>query len=139
MVETATDVMSEIQSIAEAIKSDAPQRFPEAASFGEDVRQGDIYIVKLESVPRNFTEVKAEKQLAVGNTQGSRHCLDSLDGITMYRNKDADQFTGPVFVSSCERTITHPEHGDRILPPGVYLIGYQRNLDEMDRAMRAKD
>ena len=73
-------------------------------------------------------------QLAPGTTRGSRHILDSLDGVELYIVKDADALTGPLVVTLKERVVTHPEHGDVILPPGCYAITYQRAYaDELRR------
>jgi hypothetical protein len=112
---------------AEKIKNNAPQRFPEAASAGDVWRQGDIYIEKLDAVPKSFAKVKKPLlQLAPGTTQGSRHLLDSLSGVTVYEKSNATVLEGPALDCTQERTITHPEHGWVMLPPGVYGISYQR-------------
>ena len=121
---SAVKALEAVRESGEAIKSDELQRFPEAASVRDYFRQGDIYITKLESVVGNPSEVVL--QLAPGTTKGSRHMLDSPDGVSMYRILDADALTGPVIQTTCERTITHPEHGNVVLPPGVYGITYQR-------------
>lgn len=74
----------------EQIKNDAPQQFPEAASVGDAVRQGDIYIQKIDDVsetPLLYTRTLQPVfplQLAEGNTKGSRHCLAHGDGVTVY-------------------------------------------------------
>ncbi|NBT75135.1 hypothetical protein EBZ80_18265 [bacterium] len=74
----------------EQIKNDAPQQFPEAASVGDAVRQGDIYIQKIDDVsatPLLYTRVLQPVfplQLAEGNTKGSRHCLSHGNGVTVY-------------------------------------------------------
>ena len=82
-----TQVVNDVQSvseIAERIKSDAKQNFPEAASVGDFCRQGDIYITLLAGVPANvIRDEKPGKQLAPGNTQGSRHCLSRMTGVTV--------------------------------------------------------
>lgn len=74
----------------EKIKNDAPQQFPEAASIGDAVRQGDIYIQKIDDVletPLLYTRTLQPVfplQLAEGNTKGSRHCLAHGDGVAVY-------------------------------------------------------
>ena len=132
---SATKALKAIQESAEKIKSDAPQRFPEAASVGDVFRQGDVYIELLASIPSAAKlDPKPDAQLAPGTTQGSRHVLDALDGVTMYRLKSPTVLDGPILDVACERTITHPEHGDLTLPPGVYGVTYQRAYaDELRR------
>lgn len=130
---TAEKSLASVQSTAETIRSDQTQRFPEAASPGDTWRQGDVYIELLERVPAGAMAMKAKgrsAQLAPGTTQGSRHILDSLVGVTMYRLPEATVLDGPVIVTDRERTIEHPEHGNVVLPPGVYGITYQREFAE---------
>ena len=128
---TAERSLHSIQSSAEKIRNDQTQRFSEAANISDVWRQGDVYIELLGAVPDGAKcEQKPNLQLAPGTTQGSRHILDSLDGVTMYRLENPTVLDGPILDLASERTITHPEHGDIILPPGVYGITYQRAFGE---------
>ncbi len=137
---TATKALREVREAAEKIRCDKPQRFPEAASAGDAFRQGDIYLTLLARVPAGAVKQKAVPlQLAEGDTQGSRHCLDGVAGVTAYRLKEPTTFDGPVLVLAEERTVTHPEHGWVILPPGCYAISYQRDLDQQERERRVQD
>lgn len=132
----ATTTLEKIREAAEKIKNGDPQRFPEAGSAGDYFRQGDIYVTRLDKVPDKANLATFVYQLAVGETRGARHCLDAKDGVTMYRVENADVLTGPVIDLAQERTITHPEHGDLILTPGVYSITYQRQFaEELKRVM----
>lgn len=133
---TAEKSLGRVQSSAESIRNDEPQRFSEAASAGDVARQGDVYLEKLVGVPSGCTvEEKPSAQLAPGTTQGSRHIIDSLEGVTVYRLANPTPLDGPILDLSTERTITHPEHGDVVLPPGVYGVTYQRAFaDELRRA-----
>jgi hypothetical protein len=135
MTMTATKALNAVRKSAEQIRNDSLQRFPEAASTGDTWRQGDIYIEKLDAVPKGAVrESKPKSQLAPGTTQGSRHILDSLQGVTMYRLASPTVLDGPILDLATERVITHPEHGDVALPPGVYGITYQRAwADELRR------
>lgn len=132
---TAVESFNRVKESAEAIKCDQPQRFPEAASVGDCWRQGDVYLTRLGEVPHGCRKIdQPEAQLAPGTTQGSRHVLDSLDGVTLYELDNATPLDGPVLETTCERTVTHPEHGDLVLPPGVYGVTYQRAYaDELRR------
>jgi len=129
----ALEVLKKVQS-SEVIISDETQRFPDAATDGDGFRQGDVYIWKRDKLPMNVTKTKCVLQLAPGTTKGSRHCLDSSDGATMFVVDDADALQGPWLKLDCERTVTHPEHGDVVLPAGCYEITYQRAYaDELRR------
>ncbi len=129
---TAMKVFQQIKDRAEEIRTDKPQRFPDAASVGDFWRQGDVYVTKISKC--HGKQCKGERQVAPGTTQGSRHVLDSLDGVQMYRVDGADALTGPQIRLTQERTLTHPEHGNLVLPPGCYSITYQRAYaDELRR------
>lgn len=140
MSTTIQDVIANIQATAERIRNDAQQRFPAAASPGDCWRQGDLYITLLAKLPTDVIPTeKPRLQLVPGTTQGSRHCLDSLDGVTIYGVPGSGPLDGPTLECHQERTITHPEHGDVVLPPGVYGVHYQRDLDSEDRERRVMD
>ena len=137
---TAETALEKISARAERIKNDETQRFPEAASHGDSWRQGDLYITLLAGRPIGAVKEKAAgQQLVPGTTQGSRHCLDSLVGVTLYRLPNPGMLDGPIIECRKERTITHPEHGDVILPPGTYAISYQRSVDAEERQRRVED
>ena len=89
--------LADISAAVEAIKNDGLQRFPEAASVGDSVRQGDIYIqlineADIEAAGDLFRKLKEPVlQLAPGNTKGSRHCLASADGVEMWEPTLTDE------------------------------------------------
>jgi hypothetical protein len=184
--------LREAQAQVEKIKNDDPQNFPEAASIGDAVRQGDIYIQLIEDVtdtPFLFQPASPSfpMQLADGNTKGSRHCLEHGRGVTVYEpmkftgnqleaviakqygidttqpewqillrtaeRKDARAadavsfeaaaevlaFAGPIFALTETNTVTHPEHGDWVLPPGSYRVTYQRTVARDNTVTRVLD
>jgi hypothetical protein len=138
-METIQSAIQQISDTAEEIQNDADQRFPEAATPGDCWRQGDLYITLLGAIPGDVKKSKARKQLVHGDTQGSRHCLDSLTGAAIYELSEPSALDGPILECKQERTITHPEHGNVILPPGIYGIHYQRDLDSEERERRVLD
>jgi hypothetical protein len=139
MATTAT-IVNELIATGRKLAKRQVQRFPDAASIGDAVRQGDIYITLLDALPKGAKKLKTfNLQLAPGTTQGSRHILDSSVGVTAYTLANATEFDGPILKLKSERTIQHPEHGDYILPPRLYAISYQRTQDAMDRARRVQD
>lgn len=124
---------------AKNVATDSPQKFGEAASTGDGFRQGDVLLTKLERVPTGLKKAKTQLQVAPGSTQGSRHIWAKASGLTMYTATDADEFTGPVYRLSETNTLTHPEHGDVEVCPGVYAVSYQRTQDALDRQRRVQD
>ncbi len=85
---------------------------------------------------------KPSPQLVRGNTQGAKHCLDSLDGVELWLPKDwsDDSLQGPFLRIAEQRTVLHPTHGAVVLIAGSYLCCYQREHDrELAKARRAAD
>lgn len=193
--------ISNVESAVEKVINDADQNFPEAATVGDAVRQGDLYIqliAPLTSPPPFYTKLKNPEfpiQLAPGNTKGSRHLLEgsadaeiwicdaaklsdpdfeNSDDIWELRNKFAKQIEeyvrgitgeteqeanvfnsksravganvssalamcGPIMVLKNSTTISHPEHGNWILPGGTYRIVFQRTIDSNMQIRRVFD
>ena len=137
---TAAKAIVAIQQHVESIANNETQRFPEAASPGDAWVQGDVYITLLCNLPEGCKRVESPSlQLAPGTTQGSRHCLDGLDGVEVFSLPQPGMLDGPVLQCRKERTIEHPEHGWVVLPPGIYGISYQQSMDELERAKRVLD
>lgn len=126
-------------------------RFTEAAQAGDGIWQGDLGLEIVDAVPYGYTIQDTGKpayelqyrQLVPGTTAGARHCLDSLEGVTLYypANWGLESMTGPVFSLTQERTVEHPVHGNVTIPAGFTVkCRYQRELDaETRRARRAAD
>lgn len=137
--------LEEIKANIPKIGPGNPFRFSEAATVNDRVWQGDLAITIADKVPDNYEPVNCkekDRQLVPGNTEGSKHCLDSLDGVTMYRPKNwgMESLDGPYLILNKERTIMHPTHGHITIPAGFAVhCTYQVNLDEMERMARAKD
>jgi hypothetical protein len=131
---TAEKEFTRIQRHAENIRNDEPHAV-ETASAGDMWAQGDIGLVCLASVPKGATLVaNPSAKLAPGTTQGSRHILSDMTSVRLHRLKDATPLDGPVIDAPRGCTVTHPEHGDVSLPPGVYGVIYQRAFaDELRR------
>jgi len=145
----------------ESIRMGELFRFTEACNAswdgGDAVQQGDMVIKLVDRTIPNGYELASEEQLAKlvnrglslvpgsDNTEGSRHCLDSLDGVTVYLPRtyeDEGNLLGPLLHITREVKIPHPTHGDVIIPDcfDAVAIGYQREYDlELRMERRAKD
>lgn len=189
-----SNAMQQVTEAVERIKNDATQHFPEAASVGDAVRQGDIYIQKIDDIdepPVFYKRVEnPNPQLAPGDNKGSRHVLASLAGVEVFEPVDSidartsDEFKnylalyaestpesttgrsidwrsrleaqqrelqragrlltaltlrGPILRVKNTVTVTHPEHGDWVLPTGTYQITYQRTVDSARQIARVLD
>lgn len=97
-------------------------------------RQGDIYIQRVNSIPRVRLVETKEPQLALGNTRGSRHCIATQDlgHVKIYREKvTSSLLQGPYLEASTLFTVTHPDHNHVTLPAGKYRVVYQRQLSAL--------
>lgn len=132
MTTTAVSVFQEIKQAVEDIKNDEHQ-IAGSLSVKDGIRQGDVYIVCLPEVPEDAKRMgQVQMQLAPGTTQGSRHILESAEGVTMYtweRFQD-NPLSGPILECKQPVRITHPEHGDWTIPEGVWHCRYQRAFAE---------
>jgi hypothetical protein len=140
--------MKSIGKHAEKIRNDATEKV-ETMSVGDVVRQGDIYITRIASLPKSAKLIK-DQQLAPGTTQGSRHTLNGgklfkcdaneVSAMISAANSKANvpiELVGPVFVPDADVTIKHPEHAWRILPAEcVGAIVYQRAFADTIRRVQ---
>lgn len=137
----------------ERLVNDEPKLL-EAFTPGSVAHQGDLIIVGLSSLPAS-ARPRANRQLAEGDTQGSRHVLKrgeifDADPIEVSKLIHAitgtiveAEYIGPVFISPADPTaadLDHPEHGSQGFPPGtICAVVYQRNLDHEERESRVRD
>ena len=154
---SATEALEKVRAAAESIKNDETATIG-TASPGDVVRQGDLYLICLtgHQPPKGDLAPVRERQLAPGTSQGSRHVLKGRCRIFAARDKadlirricaacppaakmlapDRDEpLVGPIFRTDAAVTVTHPEHGDRVLPKGEWFaVVYQRAFaDEVRR------
>ncbi len=137
----------------ESIVNNAPRLF-EDFEVGSVSHQGDLIIVRIAALPLD-AKPRKDRQLADGDTQGSRHVLTrgevyDAPAATMVRAVKAatgcevgEQYVGPVFVSPEEpsaKDLDHPEHGPQGFPAGaVCAVVFQRSLDAEQREQRVAD
>ncbi len=126
----ATKVIEEIQQHADVIKQDGPHDLSNM-EVGDQWVQGDVRVIRLPDDATGKLDLSPDGtfngQVAPGTTLGSRHILDSLDGVTAYKINNGNTLDGPVIHLSEPRTLAHPEHGDCCnLPVGWYAFPGQR-------------
>lgn len=133
----------------ETIINDLPRTFDDFP-VGSVAHQGDLIFVSINAVPKAAKKRK-NRQLADGNTQGSRHILvggqvwdcdpaivASDISVACPKARVGTDFIGPVLRGPCE--IDHPEHGNHIYTTdAVIAVVYQRNLDAEEREQRTRD
>lgn len=127
----------------EQVRPGTPARFTAACQPGDGIWQGDLGLEIVGGFPADYVKGKAVKKLVPDDTQGSQHCLDSLEGVVMWfpNNWSIDSLQGPCFTLTKERTVLHPTHGLVTIPAGfTILCRYQREWDrEQKKLRRARD
>ena len=136
---TAKTAYRRVVTEAEKIRNDEPAMLT-VLDPGDVVRQGDVYMIRLGAeLPAKAADWEG-RQVAKGTTQGSRHTAEgpcelfepeedsaaSVLAKLIPATSDHQQFFGPVIRASEAWTLAHPEHGDRTVPAGDYLIVQQR-------------
>ncbi|ELS01135.1 hypothetical protein Xen7305DRAFT_00008370 [Xenococcus sp. PCC 7305] len=115
--------------------NDSLQVVPELV-LGDSIPQGDLNFTLLPGVPTCAIAVEnPELQLAPGTTKGSRHRLDSLENVNVYRLPKPNPLQGVILEFTGETIVTHPEHGDQLWSKGVVIVSYQRQLADEIRAI----
>lgn len=105
--------------------------------IGEVVRQGDIYIHRVEDNHPHGEKTK-NYQLAMGSNLGSRHIADeSFDvylGTTLPEYVDSKHFLGQLIKGKKNSSlITHPEHGNICVGKGTFQVTHQMDIRTMRR------
>lgn len=129
---------------------------------GDAIAQGDLYFVGIGTTVPKGCEPTTNRQLAEGDTQGSRHI--AVNG-NVFRTTDPEaiakivnkalpkrngktaevqpRYIGPVYQAPSaptENDICHPEHGNFGLAPNeCAVIVYQRSLDQEMAEARVAD
>ena len=148
--------MLTVQKLAkpEALINDAPRTFT-AADFpvGTVAHQGDLILVRIASLPASAQPHK-NRQLAVGDTQGSRHVLKKGAAYDCLLSdvsaaiaaacpgvRVAEAYIGPVFCTKAGvADLVHPEHGNHHYRGEMTIaVVYQRNLNVEEREQRVQD
>ena len=142
---TATATFTTVKKSAEQIRNDETQSVG-TVSPGDVIRQGDLYLVALDNLDGIEATPISDRQLAPGNTQGSRHVIagqaellkaSSPDAVaarinTLVRDARVEPaLVGPLVLAGAGCELTHPEHGNFRLPEGeCFAVVYQRAFAE---------
>lgn len=117
----------------EILKPNNQQRNPMSKKKNEDTfllkqptkynqgRQGDVYIVRIDRLPKEAKrhENKGDIILALGEVTGHAHRIKNRDAVE-YRTPGGICFIEVPEKTNEPVTITHEEHGEHVLTPGIY-------------------
>ena len=130
-MKTAEQLIQQIQNEAQDTGNSAV--FVRTLQVGEHGRQGDLYLWFLGTEkPEDAKSPLPERQLAPGNTKGSRHVAEAPSKVLKSRHDDP--LVGPRIWSDKRFEVSHPEHSNVSLPSGLYEVTYQRDLRQEERA-----
>jgi hypothetical protein len=135
-----TDLTTAIQDITKQaeIADNATRNVGDNMKLGEAVRQGDLYLFKVEKDVSGLKAIPGQKQLVPGTTQGSRHhaeapaVLFENDGSSV-EGIDTNALLGPIVDSPSRFEVSHPEHAHISLPAGTYQVLYQLDFQAQRR------
>lgn len=130
-----------------------PAAFSAAATPGDCIAQGDLYVTIVDRVPDGYVHAEQPaRQLVPESGAGSHHRLDSLEGVEIHIpvgwRVDAPwgSLDGPCLILTEEREVRHEPghghpHGTVTIPAGqTVLCTYQREwLAEQRRVARVMD
>lgn len=138
----------------ESIVNNSPRTFMDSDfPVGTTAHQGDLIFVRIASMPTSAKK-RNQRQLAEGNTQGSRHILgvgnafdcnaDEVVALIKSVCRKAEvtaRYIGPVFTGDCDKAdVTHPEHGHHYFRGSMIIATvYQRNVDAEEREQQVRD
>lgn len=138
----------------EKLVNDAPRTFAEADfPVGTVAHQGDLILVRITALPASAKR-RRDRQMAIGDTQGSRHILKRGTPCDCAASEVAaavaavcrgvsisPQYVGPVFTTrKGHADLLHPEHGDHHYRGDMTIaVVYQRNLDAEEHERRTQD
>lgn len=134
-MQNALEVHTNLHS--EAVKNNhADTRVLDTIEIGQAFRQGDVYVTRIKDLPKNVVATM-NMQIAKGQTKGSRHILAETKGLRVFNLKESGPLDGPVFTSTEQIHLTHPEHAHFVFPAGTYSTHYQTDFGAEElRAVR---
>lgn len=142
----------EVKSLPLPAPSQESERLPcrehSTWSVGDCAHQGDLIFVCIAKIP--LGKVRNNRQLAEGETRGSRHILvggevfdpDQVAAASLIeaatKSKIDTKYIGPVFFGPA--TVEHPEHQHQSFPADtITACVFQRNQTAEEREVRARD
>lgn len=129
-MESVLEVLGKIEQ--EAAVSSPECRVIKSIKIGDAVRQGDIYIRRVDPKHAKGGLLKT-LQLAPGSNSGSRHCVEGAECYAGADEKINNAVRGPVIVAKDRFKVTHPEHAHFDLPKGTYQVTYQLDARTLQR------
>lgn len=109
------------------------------------VHDGKAFAKLSEAAKEDYLQKNGKlRKLVPGSQDGSKHILDSLDGVSIYHpkdfNLDSEDYVGtqgPVFICHEKKSVEHPTHGNVEIAAGhIIECVYQQEWDRLEQAAR---
>lgn len=103
---------------------------------------GDVIIEKIDKLPKEFDKLEKEPKdtLAYGEVTGHSHKLFRMSDLPVDGAAAFDLRVSPDgfrYLKVAEPVeVRHQEHDPRVIPPGIYRIGIQREYDPYTKLIR---
>jgi len=99
------------------------------------IRHGDVVLVKVKNIlPKNANPMKSDARgvvLAEGEATGHAHTIGDSAVATLFSIEGVSDFR--LLQVTAPAILTHQEHQDVILDPGMYRVSIKRQYTEDDK------
>jgi hypothetical protein len=123
--------MLEFSEGIEVYKCDVAEML-EAEEAGDTERQWELNDKFREKMANYAMTITGENAETANKWQSASNAVAIEAGAAL-------SLCGPIFVLQKRGKVSHPEHGDWILPAGTYRVTFQRTLDSENRVRRVFD
>ncbi len=109
--------------------------------IGQTVRQGDIYVTRIDPKKVQKGNLIINRKLAPGNSVGASHAVMEDPQVKLYKSTAPlrtgmiEAMRGPVIMAEKEFSIIHQKHAWDKLPAGCYEVTYQMDFATKQRAL----
>lgn len=102
------------------------------------LQQGDVLFFQMDELPKDLTPVKVKDPRGVVFAEGevTGHCHATLldEFIEVFQDPNNEMWVN--ITGEKPKVVTHQEHGDIALDPGVYKIGIVQEVDPFSEEIR---
>src|SRR5689334_1789998 len=110
--------------------------------IGQAVRQGDVWIERIEAAPKKLTRVPRDAGrivLAYGEVTNHAHAVLDADAELCTIDGVLAEVERVLRVGTGGATVVHEKHGAIALPAGDYRVTTQREWSDADEPIAVRD
>ena len=138
--------MNDINTTLHRVQSSGRQaanpetRVVNAVPLNKTIRQGDVYLTRIEELPQGLKEVMDNRQIVPGSSTGSRHVMHP--GCRIFVREGASELEGPYIDAPQGFYLGHPKHADvDYRQAGCYKVTFpvDKQADLLGEIRRRRD